>query len=129
MTLRLLWERQELKERCRHPVCQSKTKAVGVRRSWTAKSIVDARVGYDEIGEIVVCNMTMNGEGAGIWGQMTKAAAADNNRAVAVVLDNLGVLRTQRQQRHPERPVTNQLWHRTNRRAEAAWRRKTLPAC
>ena len=33
--------------------------------------------------------MTMNGEGAGIWGQMTKAAAADNNRAVAVVLDNL----------------------------------------
>ena len=52
------------------------------------KSIVDARVGYDEIGD-VVCNMTMNGEGAGIWGQMTKAAAADNNRAVAVVLDNL----------------------------------------
>ena len=52
------------------------------------KNIVDARVGYDEIGD-VVCNMTMNGEGAGIWGQMTKAAAADNNRAVAVVLDNL----------------------------------------
>jgi SecD/SecF fusion protein len=52
------------------------------------KSIIDARVGYDEIGD-VVCNMTMNGEGAGIWGQMTKAAAADNNRAVAVVLDNL----------------------------------------
>jgi SecD/SecF fusion protein len=52
------------------------------------KGIVDARVGYDEIGDIV-CNMTMNGEGASIWGQMTKAAAADNNRAVAVVLDNL----------------------------------------
>ena len=52
------------------------------------KSIVDARVGYDEIGD-VVCNMTMNGEGAGIWGQMTKAAAADNQRAVAVVLDDL----------------------------------------
>ena len=52
------------------------------------KSIVDARVGYDEIGDIV-CNMTMNGEGASIWGQMTKAASADNNRAVAVVLDNL----------------------------------------
>ena len=52
------------------------------------KSIVDARVGYDEIGDIV-CNMTMNGEGASVWGQMTKAASADNNRAVAVVLDNL----------------------------------------
>ena len=52
------------------------------------KSIVDARVGYDEIGD-VVCNMTMNGEGASIWGQMTKAASADNNRPVAVVLDNL----------------------------------------
>ena len=82
------------------------------------KSIVDARVGYDEIGD-VVCNMTMNGEGAGIWGQMTKAAAADNNQAVAVVLDKPGVLRPERQQRHPQRTLSDQLRHRPDRRTEA----------
>ena len=52
------------------------------------KSIVDARVGYDELGDVIV-NMTMNTDGANIWGQMTQAAADQDNRAVAVVLDNL----------------------------------------
>ena len=31
----------------------------------------------------------MDGEGTGIWGQMTQACVNENNRAVAVVLDNL----------------------------------------
>ena len=52
------------------------------------KSIIDARVSYDEIGDVVV-SMTMDGEGTGIWGAMTEACAADNQRAVAVILDGL----------------------------------------
>jgi SecD/SecF fusion protein len=51
------------------------------------KSIVDARVGYDEIGDVVV-NMTMNGEGASKWGAMTEVAASSGQRPIAVVLDN-----------------------------------------
>lgn len=51
------------------------------------KSIVDARVGYDEIGDVVV-NMTMNGEGAAKWGAMTEVAANSGQRPIAVVLDN-----------------------------------------
>jgi SecD/SecF fusion protein len=54
----------------------------------SGKSIVDARVSYDEIGDVVV-SMTMNSEGALAWGQMTERCANENNRAVAVVLDNL----------------------------------------
>ena len=54
----------------------------------SGKSIVDSRVSYDEIGDVVV-SMTMDGEGTGIWGQMTQACVNENNRAVAVVLDNL----------------------------------------
>jgi SecD/SecF fusion protein len=33
--------------------------------------------------------MTMDGEGTGIWGAMTESCAADNQRAVAVILDGL----------------------------------------
>ena len=51
----------------------------------SGKSIVDARVSYDEIGDVVV-SMTMN---AVAWGEMTERCANENNRAVAVVLDNL----------------------------------------
>ena len=54
----------------------------------SGKSIVDARVSYDEIGDVVV-SMTMDSEGASIWGRMTTECAADNQRAVAVVLDGL----------------------------------------
>ena len=54
----------------------------------SGKSIVDARVSYDEIGDVVV-SMTMNSEGAVTWGAMTERCANENNRAVAVVLDNL----------------------------------------
>ena len=54
----------------------------------SGKSIVDARVSYDEIGDVVV-SMTMDTEGAGVWGQITEACASDNQRAVAVVLDGM----------------------------------------
>ena len=54
----------------------------------SGKSIVDSRVSYDEIGDVVV-SMTMDGEGTGIWGRMTEECVSQNNRAVAVVLDNL----------------------------------------
>jgi SecD/SecF fusion protein len=54
----------------------------------SGKSIVDARVSYDEIGDVVV-SMTMDSEGAGVWGRITEACANDNQRAVAVVLDGL----------------------------------------
>ena len=54
----------------------------------SGKSIVDSRVSYDEIGDVVV-SMTMDGEGTSIWGRMTEECVSQNNRAVAVVLDNL----------------------------------------
>ena len=58
------------------------------RAALSGKSIVDARVSYDEIGDVVV-SMTMDSEGAAVWGTMTEKCASENNRAVAVVLDNL----------------------------------------
>ncbi|MDA0912785.1 MAG: protein translocase subunit SecDF [Bacteroidetes bacterium] len=54
----------------------------------SGKSIVNARRDFDEIGDVVV-SMTMDSEGAEIWGQMTTRCAADNQRAVAIVLDGL----------------------------------------
>jgi len=54
----------------------------------SGKSIVDASISYDEIGDVVV-SMTMNSDGAAIWGAMTQRCASENQRAVAVVLDNL----------------------------------------
>ena len=54
----------------------------------SGKSIIDARVSYDEIGDVVV-SMTMDGEGTGIWGAMTESCAADNQRAVAVIFFGL----------------------------------------
>lgn len=52
------------------------------------RNIVDASVGYDQIGDVVV-NMTMDAEGTSAWARMTEAAAADGQRPVAVVLDNM----------------------------------------
>lgn len=51
------------------------------------KNIVDAGVGYDQIGDVIV-NMTMDAEGTTAWARMTEAAAADGQRPVAVVLDS-----------------------------------------
>jgi SecD/SecF fusion protein len=52
------------------------------------RNIVDAGVGYDQIGDVIV-NMTMDAEGTIAWARMTEAAAADGQRPVAVVLDNM----------------------------------------
>ncbi len=52
------------------------------------RNIVDAQVGYDQIGDVVV-NMTMDAEGTTAWARMTEEAAADGQRPIAVVLDNM----------------------------------------
>ena len=54
------------------------------------KSIVDARQDFDPIKGGIVVEMTMSADvGAPKWKEMTAKNAADNNRAVAVVMDNL----------------------------------------
>ncbi|MEN9943122.1 MAG: hypothetical protein RLZZ91_1123 [Bacteroidota bacterium] len=54
------------------------------------KSIVDARQDFDPIKGGVVVEMTMSPDvGAPKWKEMTAKNAADNNRSVAVVMDNL----------------------------------------
>ncbi|WP_306639881.1 protein translocase subunit SecDF [Sanyastnella coralliicola] len=52
------------------------------------KTIVDARVGYDQIGDVVV-TMKMDSEGTATWAAMTTEAANDGNRQIAVTLDDL----------------------------------------
>lgn len=49
--------------------------------------IVDASQEYDQSGQVQV-SMTMNSDGARIWRNLTAEAAADNNRSIAIVLDN-----------------------------------------
>ena len=84
--LRLLWEAKPTQTFAALYAIQDESRKGKAKLS--GKSIVDARVSYDEIGDVVV-SMTMDAEGAGIWGRMTTACAADNQRAVAVVLDGL----------------------------------------
>jgi len=50
-------------------------------------SIIAAASGFDEFGSPEV-TMRMDGPGSAIWGEITTAAANDNNRCVAIVLDN-----------------------------------------
>ncbi|MGB1075210.1 MAG: protein translocase subunit SecDF [Flavobacteriales bacterium] len=84
--LRLLWEAKPTQQFA--ALYAIKDESGKGKAKLSGKSIVDARVSYDEIGDVVV-SMTMDSEGAGIWGRMTEACAADNQRAVAVVLDGL----------------------------------------
>jgi SecD/SecF fusion protein len=84
--LRLLWEAQPQQNFA--ALYAIKDESLKGKAKLSGKSIVDARVSYDEIGDVVV-SMTMDTEGAGVWGRMTEACAADNQRAVAVVLDGL----------------------------------------
>lgn len=51
-------------------------------------SIIAAASGFDEFGNPEV-TMRMDGPGSAIWGEITTEAANDNNRCVAIVLDNL----------------------------------------
>ena len=50
--------------------------------------VTDARANPDPQTNRVQVSLTMNGEGARIWGQMTTVAAQDNNREIAIVLDD-----------------------------------------
>jgi SecD/SecF fusion protein len=52
-------------------------------------SIVFAREDLSQITGDVEVNMTMDSEGAAIWREMTRRNAADNNRPIAIVMDNL----------------------------------------
>lgn len=52
------------------------------------KSVIDAFQDYDQFGDVVV-TMSMDGDGANIWAQMTKQAAQEGNKAVAIVMDKL----------------------------------------
>ncbi|MEL6989818.1 MAG: protein translocase subunit SecD, partial [Bacteroidota bacterium] len=51
-------------------------------------TIIDASSGPDPTTGKIAVNMTMNRQGAKKWADMTAKAAADNNREIAVVLDN-----------------------------------------
>ncbi len=84
--LRLLWEAKPTQTFAALYAVKDESRKGKAKLS--GKSIVDARVSYDEIGDVVV-SMTMDSEGASIWGRMTTECAADNQRAVAVVLDGL----------------------------------------
>jgi len=84
--LRLMWEAKPMEQFA--ALYAIKDDSGKGKAKLSGKSIIDARVSYDEIGDVVV-SMTMDSEGAGIWGRMTEACAADNQRAVAVVLDGL----------------------------------------
>jgi SecD/SecF fusion protein len=54
------------------------------------KSITDARQDFDPTNGEVTVEMSMDSEtGTPIWRQMTSKNAGDNNRAIAVVMDNL----------------------------------------
>lgn len=50
--------------------------------------VTDARANPDPQTNRVQVSLAMNGEGARIWGQMTTKAAQDNNREIAIVLDD-----------------------------------------
>ena len=53
----------------------------------TGEYITDARQDLNERGEVAV-NLEMNGDGAAIWARMTEEAARNQNRQVAILLDN-----------------------------------------
>jgi len=54
------------------------------------KSIIDARQDFDPTTGDVTVEMTMDAQvGAPKWKEMTKKNAGDNNRAIAIVMDNL----------------------------------------
>jgi SecD/SecF fusion protein len=54
----------------------------------TGDKVTDARANPDPQTNKVQVSLSMNGEGARIWGQMTTKAAQDNNREIAIVLDD-----------------------------------------
>jgi SecD/SecF fusion protein len=53
------------------------------------KSITNARQDFNMMSGEVEVNMNMDSEGASIWREMTRKNSADNNRPIAIVMDNL----------------------------------------
>ena len=87
--LKLMWAAKPIAANSQiHALYGIKDESEKGKAPLSGNSIVDSRESYDEIGDVVV-SMTMDGEGAGIWSSMTKECASQNNRAVAIVLDNL----------------------------------------
>lgn len=83
--LRLLWEaKPEANAAALYAISDESGKG---KAKIGGRNIIDAGVGYDEIGDVIV-NMTMDSEGSSAWARMTELAAADGQRPVAVVLDN-----------------------------------------
>ena len=54
----------------------------------TGERVTDARVSTDQLTNKVAVNLKMDNAGAKIWGQMTTKAAQDNNREIAITLDD-----------------------------------------
>lgn len=54
----------------------------------TGEHVTDARPSTDPVTGAVSVSLKMDNTGAKIWGQMTTKAAQDNNREIAIVLDN-----------------------------------------
>ncbi len=50
--------------------------------------VKDARADLNPQTNEYVVSLSMDNQGASIWGRMTREAAADNNREIAIVLDN-----------------------------------------
>ena len=66
-----------------------KDKSLKAKAELDGKSIVDARQDFDPLSGQVSVNMSMDSEGSAIWREMTRKNAADNQRAIAIVMDNM----------------------------------------
>jgi SecD/SecF fusion protein len=66
-----------------------KDKSMRGKAELDGKSITDARQDFNMMNGEVEVNMSMDTEGASIWREMTRKNAADNNRPIAIVMDNL----------------------------------------
>ncbi len=85
--LRLLWGAKPEKNTV--ALYGIKDKSMRGKAELDGKSIIDARQDFNMMTGEVEVNMTMDTEGASIWREMTRKNAADNNRPIAIVMDNL----------------------------------------
>lgn len=85
--LRLLWSAKPEKNVV--ALYGIKDKSLRKKPELDGKSIVFAREDLNPITGEVEVNMSMDSEGAAIWREMTRRNAADNNRPIAIVMDDL----------------------------------------
>lgn len=92
--MKLLWSKDPVKDfQTGEMTDQYELFAIRLERSsekapLSGESVTDAREAPDPQTNQVAVTLNMNSQGAKIWGQMTTKAAQDNNREVAVVLDD-----------------------------------------